>query len=300
MSDFVIETRKLTLYYGIHRGIQDVDLQVKAGEVFGFLGPNGAGKTTTIRALLDIIRPTSGTAHIFGLDCQREGVAIRRRVGYLPGELSMPATMRGQQYLDMVRSLRGNQVERQYEQSLCQRLNLDASRRIREYSRGNKQKLGLVAAFMSQPDLLILDEPTSGLDPLVQQTVMELVQETRNAGRTVFFCSHILPEVQAVADRVGIIRAGKLVTVERVDTLTTQQFRRLSLRFAVEPPATAFAFEGVRETTRSAHEITLEVAQNMPAVMQAAATYEILDIETHPVTLEEVFLAYYGANGNGG
>lgn len=300
MSDFVMETRKLTLYYGIHRGIQDVDLQVEAGEVFGFLGPNGAGKTTTIRALLDIIRPTSGTAHIFGLDCQREGVAIRRRVGYLPGELSLPQNMRGQQYLDMVRSLRGNQVDRQYKRALCHRLNLDASRRIREYSRGNKQKLGLVAAFMSQPDLLILDEPTSGLDPLVQQTVLELVREARGAGRTVFFCSHVLPEVQAVADRVGIIRAGKLAAVERVDTLTTQQFRRVSLRLAADPPAAAFAFDGVRETSRANQAVTLEVAQNMPAVMQTAATYGILDVETHPVTLEEVFLAYYGANGNGG
>ena len=224
MSDIIIETRGLTLFYGDHRGIVDVDLQVKAGEVFGFLGPNGAGKTTTIRVLLDIIRPTSGTAHIFGLDCQREGVAIRQRVGYLPGELSLPATMRGQQYLDMVRSLRGNQVDRRYERELGQRLNLDASRRIREYSRGNKQKLGLVAAFMSQPDLLILDEPTSGLDPLVQQTVMELVQEARSEGRTVFFCSHVLPEVQAIADRVGIIRAGKLAAVERVDALTTQHY----------------------------------------------------------------------------
>ena len=300
MSDYVIQRHKLTLYYGIHRGVQDVDLQVQAGEVFGFLEPNGAGKTTTIRALLDIIRPTSGTAHIFGMDCQREGVAIRRRVGYLPGELSLPPNMRGQQYLDMVRSLRGTQVDRQYEWALCQRLNLDASRRIREYSRGNKQKLGLVAAFMSQPDLLILDEPTSGLDPLVQQTVMELVRETRSAGRTVFFCSHVLPEVQAVADRVGIIRAGRLAAVERVDTLTTQQFRRVTFRFAGNPPAAAFAFEGVRETARSDHDVTLEVAQNMPAVMQAAATYGILDVETHPVTLEEVFLAYYGANGNGG
>lgn len=163
----VIEARELTVYYGRDRGIVDVDLEVREGEVFGFLGPNGAGKTTTLRVLLDIIRPTSGRATVFGLDCQEEGVAIRSRVGYLPGELQMPGGMSGGRVLDTTAAIRGDESDR-YRRELCERLQVDETRRIREYSRGNKQKLGLVAAIMHKPSLLILDEPTSGLDPLVQ------------------------------------------------------------------------------------------------------------------------------------
>lgn len=294
MSNSVIETTDLTVYYGRQRGILDLDLVVEEGEVYGFLGPNGAGKTTTQRVLLDIIRPTSGGARIFGLDCQKEGAQIRRRVGYMPGELSLYPTMRGKQYLETVASIRGNMADRTYQRELCDRLNLDTSRRVRDYSRGNKQKLGLVAAFMSKPDLLILDEPTGGLDPLVQQTVLELVRETQAEGRTVFFSSHILSEVQAVCDRVGIIRDGKLVTTERVENLTRQQFHRLRLSFIQAPPEDAFAFEGVSEVSRRDQELILEIRENLNAVLATAATYGVSDIETHAVTLEEVFLAYYG------
>ncbi len=298
MNEIVIETKGLTVYYGRHRGIEDLDMEVRRGEVYGFLGPNGAGKTTTQRVLLDIIRPTRGMAALFGLDCQRDGVQVRERVSYLPGELSLYPTMSGQNFLRMIGRLRGNRVEKKYRTELCERLDLDPSRRMREYSRGNKQKVGLVAAFMNKPDLLILDEPTSGLDPLVQQTVLELVREARDDGRTVFFSSHILSEVQEVCDRVGIIREGRLVKTERVETLTKQQFKRLRLSFAQIPPVGAFDFDGVTETARNEQEIMLEVRQNLNEVLQTAVTYNVTDMDMPPVTLEEIFLAYYGGGNN--
>lgn len=296
MSENVIETNGLTFYYGSHRGVIDLDLEVRKGEIFGFLGPNGAGKTTTIRVLMDIIRPSLGTASIFGLDCQKDGVKLRERVGYLPGELSLPRNATGRRYLKMVDSLRETNADPAFLRELCARLDLDTSRKIREYSSGNKQKLGLVAALMNKADLMVLDEPTIGLDPLMQQSVLELVLEAKDEGRTVFFCSHILSEVQAVCDRVGIIREGKLIKVERIDALTAQPFQRIKLRFDDMPEIEAFAFEGVKILGRDDNTISLEVRENLPSVMRTAADYEVADIETQPVTLEEVFMAYYGRN----
>ncbi|MBK8024785.1 MAG: ABC transporter ATP-binding protein [Chloroflexi bacterium] len=300
MAGQLIETRGLTVYYGQHRGIEAVDLTVEQGEIFGFLGPNGAGKTTTQRALMDIIHPTSGSAHIFGLDCQRDGVAIRRRIGYLPGELNLYPSMKASGFLDMLSSLQDGAVDRRYRQQLCERLDLDPSRKMKEYSRGNKQKIGIVAALMNKPDLLILDEPTSGLDPLVQQTVMALIREVKADGRTVFLSSHILPEVQAVCDRVGIIRDGLLVKTERVEALTRQQFKRLTLTFRQPPPADAFALDGVAEAGREGSTVQLEVRENLSKVMEIAAAYGIEDIEAPHVTLEEIFLNFYGRTNHGG
>jgi len=299
MTDYAIETKGLTLYYGRHRGILDVDLRIEEGEIFGFLGPNGAGKTTTQRILMDIIRPTAGEAHIFGKDCRKEGVAIRERIGYLPGELSLYNDMKARQFFEMYFSLQKSNSDPGYWEKLAERLELDTSRKIREFSRGNKQKVGIVAAFMNKPDLLILDEPTSGLDPLIQQTVMELVREANQAGATVFFSSHILPDVRAVCDRVGIIREGQLVATERVEDLTTQHFKRIRFSFANMPPANSFAQDGVVETSRDEGYITLEIHTNLDQVMEKAASFGIIDIETIPVSLEEIFLAYYG-KGNGG
>jgi ABC-2 type transport system ATP-binding protein len=304
MSDKIIGTEDLTVYYGKHRGIIDVNLSVEKGEIFGFLGPNGAGKTTTQRVLLDVIRPTKGRATIFGLDCRKEGVAIRKRIGYLPGELSLYPNMKGRNFLNMLASLQEKKVERSYRQQLYERLNLDPTRKMKEYSHGNKQKIGIVAAFMGKPDLLVLDEPTTGLDPLMQQIVMELVQEAKGDGRTVFFSSHILPEVQAVCDRVGIIREGQLIKTERVETLTKQQFKRLHLTLRETPPPDAFEIEGVTETGRDGlgegHLVMLEVRQGLDKVMEAAVGYGIEDIETPPVTLEEIFLAFYDRQNRGG
>ena len=299
MTDHAVETHGLSVYYGRHRGILNVDLRVEQGEVFGFLGPNGAGKTTTQRVLVDIIRPTAGEARIFGLDCQKDGVTARDRVGYLPGELAMYESMRVRRFFRMYASLRKSNRDSEHWQALSDRLELDTSRRIGQLSRGNKQKVGVVTAFMSKPDLLILDEPTTGLDPLVQQTVMDLVREANQAGATVFFSSHILPEVQAVCDRVGIIREGHLVATERVEDLMTQHLKRVRMSFAAEPPTDAFRRDGVEITARDGQSLTLEIRQDLDQVMAEAASYGITDIETIHVSLEEIFLAYYG-KGNGG
>jgi ABC-2 type transport system ATP-binding protein len=246
--------------------------------------------------LIDVIRPSRGRASVFGLDCQKDGVALRERIGYLPGELSLPRNMKGGQYLKIVDGLRGRPADPTYLNELCERLDLDTSRKIRDYSAGNKQKLGLVVAMMNKPDLLMLDEPTNGLDPLIQQVVLELVNEAREEGRSVFFSSHILSEVQSVCDQVGIIRDGKLIKVERVDSLMAQPFHRLRLRFGNMPEEFDFALEGVREISRADDSVYLEVTENLPQVMRTAAAMDIVEIETQPVTLEEVFLAYYGRN----
>ncbi|WP_298816413.1 ABC transporter ATP-binding protein [Chloroflexus sp.] len=298
MGSPVIDLRDLTVYYGRQRGVEGLDLTVDQGEVFGFLGPNGAGKTTTLRVMMDIIRPTRGQALIFGRNCQREGHFIRQQVGYLPGELRLPDNLTARQYLAMLNGARGRVVEASYLQQLCWQLELDLDRPMRAYSRGNKQKVGLIAALMFRPQLLILDEPTGGLDPLAQQVVIELVRAAREEGRTVFFSSHILPEVQAVCDRVGIIRAGQLVTVERIDALLRRQYvHRIRFRFAEPVPATAFSLPGITLLAVNEHEVTLEVREGLAQVLAQAGAFQAIEVETLPLTLEEVFLAYYGAQG---
>jgi ABC-2 type transport system ATP-binding protein len=300
MSEAVIETNGLTVYYGKHRGIKDVNLKVEKGEVFGFLGPNGAGKSTTQRVLLDVIRPTKGSAKIFGMDCQGQGSEIRQRVGYLPGELSLYPSLTGRSFLNLVARINGKKVDKTFRRSLYERLQFDPSRKMSQYSRGNKQKVGLIAAFMNKPDLLVLDEPTGGLDPLVQQTVMELVREVKEDGRTVFFSSHILPEVEAVCDRVGIIREGELIQTSTVDALTKHSFKRLRLTLRETPATDSFSrIDDVVEMGRSGNDIDLEVKNNMEEVMKTALTFGLADLDVLPVTLEEIFLGFYDRQNGG-
>ncbi|HEX5501701.1 MAG TPA: ABC transporter ATP-binding protein, partial [Thermomicrobiales bacterium] len=214
----MIATEGLTKDYNGARGIRDVTLEVAEGEIFGFLGPNGAGKTTTIRLLMGLLRPTAGSATIGGLDCWAEATAVKRLVGYLPGEFACDPGLTGAQILTYLGNLRGG-VDQAYLRRLLERLELDPTKRFRAYSRGNKQKVGLVQAFMHRPRLLVLDEPTGGLDPLNQQTFYDLVAEAHAGGATVFLSSHILPEVEHICHRVGIIREGELVTVDQVAAL---------------------------------------------------------------------------------
>ena len=291
----VIHTERLTKAYGPHRGIADLDLDVEQGEIFGFLGPNGAGKTTTMRVLLDLIRPTSGRAEVFGIETTRDPVAIHRRIGYLPGEFDLYDRLTGADTIDYFANLRGG-VDRAYVSRLIERLNLDTSRRFKEYSKGNKQKVGLVVAFQHQPDLLILDEPTSGLDPLVQQTFFELVREARADGRTIFLSSHVIDEVDRTCDRVAIIREGRLVQVDRIEAIRRLAFHHVELIFATPVAAGLFSsIEGVSDVEVDGSVIRMRVAGPIGAVLAAAAPHGIVDVVSREPNLEDVFLAQYGA-----
>ena len=299
-SEIIIQTNDLSVYYGTHRGVKDLNLSVQKGEAFGFLGPNGAGKTTTLRAILDIIHPIQGSATLFGFDSKKDGVAIRERTSYLPGELSLYPTMKASYFLDLLGSLQKNKLDESYLEQLLERVDLDPSRKIKEYSHGNKQKIGVVAAFMGKKDLIILDEPTIGLDPIVQQTVLELIQEVKKEGRTVFISSHNIKEVQTVCDRVGIIQNGELIKTEKVEALINQQLKRLEINFRKEPPRDAFTIEGVKEISRDGNLVMFEVSQDLDGLMENAVPYGIMDIETKTVSLEEIFLAFYSPQNKGG
>ena len=292
-TDTIINTIKLTKFYGKQLGIEDVDLEVRRGEVFGYLGPNGAGKTTTIRILLDFIRPTSGTATVFDLDIRQSSVEIHRRVGYLNGELALYNDMTGEDLLKYLGNLRGG-LDWKYVRELAARFECDLPRRIQGLSLGNKQKLGLLQAFMHKPELLILDEPTNGLDPLMQHQFYDLLSETKKEGRTVFLSSHILPEVEKVCDRVGIIRQGRLVTVETIESLKSHSLRQLEIHFAKAVPREKFSnAPGVRDIVVQDNVLTCTVVGSLDALVKAAAQFEVVNIVSHEPTLEEIFMTYY-------
>jgi ABC-2 type transport system ATP-binding protein len=291
-----IETHKLTKWYGHHsRGIVDVDLVVETGQIFGFLGPNGAGKSTTIRLLLDLIRPTSGTARVLGMDIHRDRLAIDRRVSYVPGELSLYNDLTGRQLLTYLGNLQGR-VDATYREKLVERLELDPSRKIKALSRGNKQKVGLVSAFMIRPELIILDEPTSGLDPFVQLEFEHLCEEARDEGRTVFISSHQLPEVEHLCDRVGIIREGRLLAVESIAALKARALRRLEIDFGEPVTVETFAnLPGIRDCTIEDSILRCSVMGSLDALVKSAARYQVTNVRSIETSLEEIFLAYYGS-----
>ncbi|HEU4355924.1 MAG TPA: ABC transporter ATP-binding protein [Actinomycetota bacterium] len=295
----VIVADNLTKSYGTRRGVVELTFSVAPGEVFGYLGPNGAGKTTTIRTLLDFLRPTSGRAAIFGLDSHRDSVQVHGRVGYLPGEFTLYERMTGGEYLTYLGNLRGG-VPPDHVGNLAERLDLEIDTRIKTLSHGNRQKLGLVQAFMHRPELLILDEPTQGLDPLIQQVFYELVAETRADGRTVFLSSHVLPEIERVCDRVGIIREGRLVAVEDIGDLRAKEIRTLDIHFAAPIRPDAFqGVPGVHEAAVVGDAARITVGGPMDAVIKRAAAFEIVDLRSHELSLEEIFLAFYGGDGDG-
>jgi ABC-2 type transport system ATP-binding protein len=295
MSAPAIEAIGLTKFYGATRGIEGLDLRVERGEVFGYLGPNGAGKTTTIRLLLDLIRPTRGRAEIAGLDVTRRSLDVRRVTGYLPGELKPPPRSTALGFLSHLGRLRGG-VDRSAVDELAERLELPLGRRLGDLSKGNKQKVGVVAAFMHDPELLILDEPTSGLDPLRQQDVLVLIRERAAAGRTVFLSSHELDQVEHVAERVGIVRDGRLVAVEAIAALKQRAVRRVEVRLA-GPSADAELLRdvpGVRDVWLGDGVLRLTVEGSMDALVKALARLPVETLTSEAPELEEIFRSFYG------
>ncbi len=289
-----IRTHGLTKHYGDFEALVELDLTVEAGEIFGFLGPNGAGKTTTIRLLLDEIRPTAGHATIVGLDCHDDAVAIRRHIGYLPGDLSMYPNLTGRDTLRYFANLRGG-VDWSYVDALAERLDADLDRKVGQLSTGNRQKVGLVQAFMNRPEVVIMDEPSSGLDPLVQREFQTLLRDVAAEGTTVFLSSHTLSEVQRVADRVGIIRHGRLIALEGIASLRAKSIRRVELDLDGPVDPTHFtSVEGVRDLAVDGNHITLAFDGPMEALLGAAtARNTLVDIHTQEADLEEIFLTYY-------
>ncbi len=295
----IIEVEGLTKSYGSKRGIIDVSFQVEEGEVFGFLGPNGAGKTTTIRLLMALLRADSGTARIAGLDCWQQSVEIKRLVGYLPGEPALDPGLTGGQILEYFGHLRGG-VDQAYLKQLIKRLDLDPTRKFRQYSSGNKRKVVLIQAFMHRPRVLILDEPTNGLDPINQQEFGRMVKEVRDEGRTVFLSSHILSEVEQMCNRVGIIREGQLVRVGGVAELKDIKRYEITITFANAIPAEAFkTLDGVAqaETLADGHTLRLTMQGEADAVIKAAAQHAVVTLTSHEPSLEDIFLRYYEGDG---
>ncbi len=290
-----IVTQGLLKSYGTVRALRGVDLEVRRGEIFGFLGPNGAGKTTTIRCLLDLIRPDGGTIRVLGLDPQADPVAVRRRSGYLPGELSMEEGLKVEAQLRYYNDLRANKIDWGHVRQLAQRLELDLTLPIKNLSKGNKQKVGVVQALMHRPELMLLDEPTAGLDPLMQQEVYRLLREAQADGATIFFSSHIISEVETLADRVAIIREGVIVQEAEPSQLVSMVMRRVWVRFkeAVDPASLA-EVQGITLLSQSngirAH---LQVEGEMDGLIKALAAFPVSDFEIERPSLEEVFLAYY-------
>lgn len=289
-----ISTNGLTKQYGDLTALDDLHLQVEIGEVFGFLGPNGAGKSTTIKCLLDLIKPTSGSAQILGLDVNADSLAVHERVGFLPSDLQLYPKMTGREVVDYMVNLRGGTVDTAQIDALAERFGADLSKRCSEYSSGNRQKVGLIMAFMHRPDLVILDEPSTGLDPLVQQQLHEVILETAADGRTVFLSSHTLSEVDRIARRVGIIRHGTLVEVASVEDLKSKAIRRLDIEFS-DPvaPAEFESVDRVRSVEGEGRHLSVTFEGPVEAVLAVATRHGVRNLHSRDADLEDIFLTYY-------
>jgi ABC-2 type transport system ATP-binding protein len=297
--DTAIRTHGLSKAYGSFLALDGLDLEVVRGEVFGYIGPNGSGKSTTIRLLLDLLRPTRGRAEILGMDVRRQGIEVRRRVGYLAGELALYEQLTGRQMLRNLARLRGG-VDESYVATLTERFGLPSDKQIREMSKGNKQKVGLIQAFMHRPDVLILDEPTSGLDPILQRTFHELVAEVAAGGTTVLMSSHVLSELEHVADRVAMIRAGKLLAIERIEDLKRTAPHKMAVTFAAPVDgAELSAIPGVDGLDVRGPLARFTVHGPMDPVIKAIARHEVVTLDATEPDLEELFLDRYEAAAGG-
>ncbi|WP_433203960.1 ABC transporter ATP-binding protein [Nocardia sp. CA-107356] len=294
MSTAAIRTEGLTKHYGKHVALTDLNLEVGRGEVFGFLGPNGAGKSTTIRILLDLIRPTAGRVEVLGVEPRVGGAQLRKRIGYLPGELEIEGRNTARELLGFLADLRGTVAPNRIT-DLAELLDLDLSKKVGAMSKGNKQKVGIIAAFMHDPDLLILDEPTSGLDPLLQQRFLDLVTEAKHNGQTVFMSSHILSEVQQTADRAVIMRAGQLLGTENVEDLRRRSPRSVELVFGEGVFADDFAeLPGVRDLTIEGNTLRCTTEGEVDGLFKTAAKYPLVSVLSTEPDLEQIFFSRYG------
>ena len=296
MSETIINLEDVHKYYGKVHALRGLNLQVEQGEVFGFLGPNGAGKTTTIRCMLDLIRPNSGKIEVFGADPQRSPLAVKEKVGYLPGDLKLAGDFTPRDFFKHIRKLRNNLRNCKDILELAERLDLNLDNKIKSLSQGNKQKVGLIQCFISRVPLLLLDEPTLGLDPLMKQEVLNIIREQRENGKTVFFSSHILSEVQKVADRVGIIRKGSLVEIANTQDLIGRSLTRAMVHFEEEVSRSELETVPNVEILRindNNRSYTFEVRGEMDGLIKTLANYPVLDLEINKPSLEEVFLKYY-------
>ena len=306
MGTAVIKTSNLSKTYKSRssetKALAKLNLEVKQGEIFGYLGPNGAGKTTTIKLLLDLIRPTQGNAQILGMDTQEQSVEVHKKVGFLPAELSLWKGRTSEQVVNYIASIHGDSKAIVKEaHDIADRLQFDMKKKVRDYSSGNKRKLGLILAMMHTPQILILDEPSSGLDPLMQQTFNQMMRDYREAGRTVFLSSHVLNEVQSICDRVGILRDGDLKAVESIDKLTNVEFRWVTLHFRDAIPATwqgaLEKLDSVTDIEIEGKELSLRLNGDFDPILRAVSEGYVENIHIQEPTLEEIFLTFYGGNG---
>ncbi len=289
----VIHCEGLTKRYGATVAVDNLTLDVNRGEVLGVLGPNGAGKTTTIRLLLGLIRPTAGAATVFGLDAQRDAVAIHQRLAYVPGDAALWPALTGEETLHLFAELHGS-VDTAYRDELIARFDFDPTKKARAYSKGNRQKVVLIAALASRADLLVLDEPTSGLDPLMEQTFRSCLREAQQRGQTVFLSSHILAEVEAAADRIAILRAGKLVESGSMDQLRLSTAAHVELTFAAKPPSLT-KVKGVTDVEVDGKRVSCRVTGPIQPLLNALDGHNVVEMLSREPSLEELFLAHYGA-----
>ncbi len=294
----VIDIRGLTKYYGDVVGIEDLDLKVYPGEIMGFLGPNGAGKTTTIRACLDLIQKSKGEVKIFGLDSHEDSLEIRRRTGYLPGDFGMYNDLKVKTILRYLLSQSGI-IDDSRMRSLAKRFELDIDRKYGELSKGNRQKVGMVQAFMADQDLVILDEPTSGLDPLMQKKFYEFLREEKERGKTIFMSSHILAEVEEVCDRVAIIRKGHLQVVEDIHSLKDKMGKKLVVEFENSVDPDIFKIDGVKDVKIEGRWVTMIVTRNLDEVIKKLSKQNVINMSLETFSLDQLFLTYYSRGGQG-
>ena len=295
MTTNVIEIRQLTKDYGNNRGIFDVSLSVKKGEVFGFLGPNGAGKSTTIRHLMGFIQADQGSCQINGLDCLRDHARIQQALGYLPGEIAFMDDMTGLEFIKFMAKMKGmTDLTKAYE--LMERFELNPQGKIKKMSKGMKQKIGIICAFMHDPELLILDEPSSGLDPLMQNRFIELVLEEKQRGKTIFMSSHIFEEIERTCDRTAMIKDGRLISIEELQTLKASKHKTYQITFATQELVEQFMDEGFECKQVESNVIKVLPRNNLNYLLATLSRYDIVDLDITKLTLEELFLHFYGGN----